>query len=167
MPESSLRRLLDQRAIKNLADGRSFSRGKEYQAEGQVESIAEHGDLIVAEVAGTRDYRVKLWVKGGHIDFSCDCPVGADGEFCKHCVATGLEWLARPAAETRPRKRSSKRSVTMDDARDFLASQDKSKLIDLLMEQLPEDDRLRERLFMMAAKQDRKKLNPERKSARQ
>lgn len=159
MAAESLRKLLTRRAIKDMADARSFSRGEEYQAGGQVESITEHGDLIVAVVQGTRDYRVKLWAKGGHIDYSCNCPVGAEGDFCKHCVAAGLEWLARPEEDARSSKRAGERPVTMKDARDFLTRQDKSSLVDMLLEQALENDRLRDRIFLKAARQDRKKLN--------
>ena len=35
------------------------------------------------------------WGEQG-MDHSCDCPLGLDGEFCKHC-ATALAWLNRPA----------------------------------------------------------------------
>ena len=159
MPSASLRSLLTRRAIKGLADDRSFSRGEEYQTSGQVESITEHGDLIVAEVQGTRDYRVKLWAKNGHIDYSCNCPVGAEGDFCKHCVAAALEWLIQSEKKPKSRKHAGQRPVTMADARDFLAKQDKSELIDMVLEQTLEDDRLRERIFLKTAKQDRKKLN--------
>ena len=33
----------------------------------------------------------------GVLDYSCDCPVGSDGAFCKHCVAAALAWLNRAA----------------------------------------------------------------------
>lgn len=60
MTGASLRKLLNRTAIRDLADERSFSRGEEYQASGRVGSITDHGDLIVAEVQGTRDYRKKF-----------------------------------------------------------------------------------------------------------
>jgi uncharacterized Zn finger protein len=40
----------------------------------------------MAKVQGTRPYRVELWIEEGDLEYSCTCPVGADGEFCKHCV---------------------------------------------------------------------------------
>jgi len=154
---SPLGKLLTLRAIKDLADDRSFSRGAEYQASGQVTSIAEHGNLIVAEVQGSRDYRVKLWAKGGRIDYACDCPVGAEGDFCKHCVAAALEWSARPDKDARPGKRAGNHPVTIEDARDYLTRQDKTALVGLLMERMLEDDELRERVFQRASRQARKK----------
>ncbi len=85
--------LLDQNTLRDMAGGRSFERGQEYFSEGCVRGLAEHAGTITAKVQGTLDYRVKLWIKKGGIDYSCTCPVGADGDFCKHCVAVGLAWL--------------------------------------------------------------------------
>jgi uncharacterized Zn finger protein len=156
MTSASLKTLLNRRALKEWAGEPSFSKGEEYQASGQVGSITEHGDMIVAEVSGTSDYRVKLWVKGGHLDYACNCPVGEEGDFCKHCVAAGLEWLARPKKDDGPRKTAGKRPVTMDEAREFLAEQDKSSLVDMLLEQSMRDDLLRERIFKQTATSRRK-----------
>ena len=47
----------------------------------------------------------------------------------------------------------------MDDVRSYLADLDKSTLVEMLMEQAMEDDRLRRRLLMEAAKTSRKGLN--------
>jgi uncharacterized Zn finger protein len=61
------------------------------------------------------------------------CPVGADGEFCKHCVAVGLAWL-----EGDQRKRSGKSdepaAVSMEDVRAYLLEQDKKALVGMLVE---------------------------------
>lgn len=152
MSGSSLRRLLTLRAIERLADDRSFSRGKEYQECGQVESITEHGELIVARVAGTQDYRVKLWAKGGRLDYACDCPVGEDGEFCKHCVAAGLEWLKVAPGDPKAGKKRGRAPTTMDDIRDYLALEDRAALVDMILDRCLEDDALRERLMLKAAK---------------
>jgi uncharacterized Zn finger protein len=70
---------------------------------------------IEAHVLGTRRYDVKLWVERGRLEYSCTCPVGIDGAFCKHCVAVGLAWLGR-ATESVATKRAVKPAVTMDDA---------------------------------------------------
>ncbi|GJL65431.1 MAG: hypothetical protein NPIRA05_04020 [Nitrospirales bacterium] len=47
----------------------------------------------------------------------------------------------------------------MDDVRAYLASEKKSALIDLIVERAEDDDRLRERLFMKAAKKGEKGVN--------
>ncbi len=69
-----------------LAGETYFERGEGYHRGGHVHDLVEHAGIVVAKVAGTEDYRVRLWAKDG-LDFSCDCPLGLDGEFCKHCVA--------------------------------------------------------------------------------
>ncbi len=152
---STLAKIINRNILRETAGDRFFERGKEYFSEGCVRGLAEHDGTITAKVAGTRDYRVKLWVEEGDLEYSCTCPVGADGEFCKHCVAVGLAWL-NPEKE---RKASSKPAVTMNDARAALAAQPKEALVALLMEQAMEDDRLRQKLLLKAAKQSRKGIN--------
>jgi uncharacterized Zn finger protein len=39
-----------------------------------------------------------LAVDNGVPDYACDCPVGSDGAFCKHCVAAALARLHRAEA---------------------------------------------------------------------
>lgn len=156
--KNPLRRALDRAALRRLAGARSYARGEEYFARGQVRSLAEHDGTLTAKVRGTREYRVRLWVEAGDLDYSCSCPVGADGEFCKHCVAVGLAWLneAHPP-EGKPKK--AKPAVTMNDVRAHLAGQDKDTLVAMLMEQAREDERLRQRLSMKAARKSPKGLD--------
>jgi uncharacterized Zn finger protein len=151
---------IDRRSLLRLAGGRSFERGEAYFASGLVRKLAEHEGTVTAKVYGSREYRVKLWVAEGDLDYSCTCPVGGDGAFCKHCVAVGLASLAQPdaslaASPGRERRsgKSKKPAVTMDGVQAYLAKQDKNALVRLLMDQAMNDDRLRERLLMRAAKQ--------------
>jgi len=69
-----------------LAGRGAYERGRAYAAEGRVEEldIGEHD--AAARVRGTRSYAVLL--TGDH--WMCQCPVGVNGEFCKHCVAVAL-----------------------------------------------------------------------------
>ena len=76
-----------------MAGARSFERGEDYFLNGQVKALTEDEGTITAKVQGTRPYRVELWIEEDDLEYSCTCPVGADGEFCKHCVAVGLAWL--------------------------------------------------------------------------
>jgi len=148
---SALENALDRRTLRRMAGARSFERGEDYFAEGQVRALAEHEGTLTARVLGTREYRVKLWVEEGDVEFSCTCPVGTDGAFCKHCVAVGLAWLEQgKEGKTSPGK-PAKPSVTMDDVRVFLAGREKDALVGMLLEQAMEDDRLRQRLLMKAA----------------
>jgi len=74
--------------VQQLAGGASFERGEIYAAEGRVRSLVMHGDALTATVRGSEDYAVRLAVKDDALAHACSCPVGADGGFCKHCVAT-------------------------------------------------------------------------------
>jgi len=89
LSNGALKDVLDRSALRRMAGARSFARGEGYFASGQVRAIAEHEDAVTAKVLGTREYRVKLWVADGDLEFSCTCPVGTDGAFCKHCVLYG------------------------------------------------------------------------------
>ncbi|MBI2218961.1 MAG: SWIM zinc finger family protein [Candidatus Rokubacteria bacterium] len=157
--KSALESVLDRRSLRRLAGAASFERGEDYFAGGEVRALAEHEGTITAKVRGTREYRVKLWAEDGELDYSCTCPVGTDGAFCKHCVAVGLAWLEHERAPAEGSKKAARPAVTMDDVRAFLAGQDKNALVDLLMEQALDDERLRQRLLMKAAKKSPKGLD--------
>jgi uncharacterized Zn finger protein len=148
---ASLDRILDRTALRGMAGGRSFDRGEDYFEHGQVGSLVEHQGVVAAKVHGSGEYRVKLWSERGQIGYSCSCPVGDDGEFCKHCVAVGLAWIAE-RKPSRPAKKATRRAVTMEDVRAHLAQRDKGALVDLLVKQALEDDRLREQLLLEVAK---------------
>lgn len=61
---TAITEILDRRALRRMAGARSFERGEDYFANGQVGSVAEHEGTITAKVQGTRPYRVKLWGRG-------------------------------------------------------------------------------------------------------
>ncbi len=134
-----------------MAGSRSFERGEDYFGNRQVGAIAEHKGTITANVQGTRPYRVKLWIDKGELEYSCTCPVGEDGEFCKHCVAVGLTWLEGGQLKLSGKSQAPP-AMTMDDVRTYLLGEDKNALVDMLVDGAMEDDRLRQRLFLKAAK---------------
>src|ERR1700754_3807637 len=75
------------------AGGQSFQRGRDY-----VDAVADVAPTALgvrASVRGLDSYEVWL---GRSADAGlvgeCSCPYGADGNFCKHCVAVGLVLLA-------------------------------------------------------------------------
>src|SRR5215212_12017054 len=137
---------LTREVMLELAGETYFERGEGYYQGGHVYDLVEHGGVIVAKVAGTEDYRVRLWAEDG-LAYSCDCPLGLDGEFCKHCVAAGLAWLEGDNSEDAPGG-----SATMDDVRTYLEDQDKDLLVRIVMEQAMEDEGLRERLLLRASR---------------
>ncbi|MCJ7674538.1 MAG: SWIM zinc finger family protein, partial [Sedimentisphaerales bacterium] len=83
---------LSKAQLKELTDSRSWERGLDYHQQGRVISMLEDKNTLIAKVAGTHDYNVKLRVKDAELDGSCDCPMGDAGVFCKHCVAVGLTY---------------------------------------------------------------------------
>ena len=117
-------------------------------------SLVEHAGKLTATVQGTEDYRVKISIRDGALDYDCTCPMGADGVFCKHCVAAGLAWLTNVPGKspTQKTKAADTPVVTLEDARAWLAEQDKPKLVEMLLDQAAMDAHLRERLLLQAAK---------------
>src|SRR3990172_9161407 len=122
---SNLAEILDRKTLRRMAGTRSFERGEDYFSGGQVRRLAEDDGTLTARVLGTREYRVKLWVEKGKIEYSCTCPVGMAGEFCKHCVAVGLSWLDGAHPKQGKRQKTGKPATTMDDVRAYLARQEK------------------------------------------
>lgn len=134
--------VLDGFKLLALAGQRYFERGEGYYREGRVRGLVEHEGVIVAKVLGTHEYRVRLWEED-ELCYSCDCPLGVDGEFCKHCVAVRLEFLYGGRAEAS--------GNVMDRLRSYLGGREKEELVSIILDQATEDEVLRERLSMMAA----------------
>ncbi len=137
---SMLRKLLE-RDMERLAGIMYFMRGEEYFEQGRVQLI-ETGNEVTAEVQGTSDYEVRLWVEGEQIAYECDCPIGQEGEFCKHCVATGLAFLANPP--------ETKRSGYREEIREYLETLDEGKLIEILLDACKQEKHLREKLLLQS-----------------
>lgn len=75
--------------------------------------------------------------------FSCSCPYGRDGHFCKHLVATGLAFLAGEIDDA---------ATALPDLRAYLAGLAPERLVELLLSQCEVDERLRRRLEADAAR---------------
>ena len=123
----------------------SFKRGREYLSDGAVSALLETEGKVEARVRGTRTYRVRFWIENKSLGWSCDCPHAEEGNFCKHCVAAGLAWLA-PRAAGKKRQSPGSPSIRLQDVRTYLAGASKGELVELLMEQALESARLRRRL---------------------
>jgi uncharacterized Zn finger protein len=137
--------------LKRMANDRSFARGEAYFKDGRVHSLATYEGASTAIVSGQDDYCVTLRATEREIDYSCDCPIGLDGEFCKHLVAVGLASLhPDPESNGKPgRKR--KRAASKDDLRTYLERQDKDTLVTMLAREAMENRNLRDRLLLEAA----------------
>lgn len=89
---------LDEKQIRALAGSSYFSRGLSYFNQGLVSGVRPITNGIAARVKGSRWYDVEVALHpGGKPQYFCSCPLGLDGEFCKHCVAVSLAWLQQPA----------------------------------------------------------------------
>lgn len=91
---------------------------------------------IRAAVAGSEDYRVVLRPAGRALEWSCTCPLGEEGTFCKHAVAAGLAWLAREGAG----------GDDLAAVRAHLESESRESLVELLVDQAANAPELRARL---------------------
>jgi uncharacterized Zn finger protein len=144
----ALAKLLTRGTLLELAGETYFERGEEYRLRGLVRSLDERGEGITARVLGTYEYRVKLRAGDDELRYSCTCPLGVDGIFCKHCVAAGLAWIegrkGRQGGTGEP-------AFAMGDVRAYLERRDRDALVRIILERAEDDDLLRERLLMLAA----------------
>ena len=72
-----------ERDLPDLTDPATIGRGRAYARSERVVALRRQEGTVTAEVQGTEPYRVELTGS----TWSCDCPVGVTGAFCKHCVA--------------------------------------------------------------------------------
>jgi len=136
----------------DIAGDKFFARGEDYHASGAVEDLVESRGIIKAIVAGSYDYRVKIRCHHNALDYNCNCPVGQDGLFCKHLVATGLTWLEEQQDES-PGKGNAAKIKKPDifaNLRSYLATQDKKQLIDIVIEQAEDNAVFRSALSAQA-----------------
>ncbi|HEX4755489.1 MAG TPA: SWIM zinc finger family protein, partial [Candidatus Dormibacteraeota bacterium] len=126
--------------LSSLADARTIARGAAYATSGRVRNLRIAATSIVADVRGTARYRVRLGHDGGVPTGSCTCPVGTDGLFCKHCVAVAIVATDGAAAAG---------SV---DLPAHVGALDHDRLVALVLELADNDDLLRARLELEAAR---------------
>lgn len=88
-------KILTPELLRSLAGTMVYERGEVYRQRGQVLSWAEVEESVTAQVQGTQRYEVRLWLRAGQLQYSCTCLFAAEGAFCKHLVAVGLQGLAR------------------------------------------------------------------------
>ena len=131
--------------METFAGERYFERGVAYFREGAVELLHCDEREIAGSVLGTEPYGVRLWMKRGLLNWACTCPLGEQGEFCKHLVATGLTWLAQqsrnPGAYESPELRA---------IRAFLDQSDQRTLAQILQSRAMRDDGLMAELLLAA-----------------
>ena len=144
--------------IRALADPKSFERGTAYYHDGAVSRLTERDGELSATVRGTYRYRVELSVGDDDtLGYTCNCPVGGEGAFCKHAVAVALSWLENSGEEvfreaerepsSKPRR---KRKTQTELIRDYLETLDERALRHWLLDAAECDRSLRDRLLFDA-----------------
>jgi len=135
-----LSQMLD-KAVAGFASTPSYERGLTYLEEGRVGVLRASAGRVGATVQGSEDYLVELRADGGKLRFSCSCPIGREGAFCKHCVAVALAWQ-REHDDPVP---------TLDDARTHLETLPQGELVELLIDHAHDDEALARKLLLRAA----------------
>jgi len=143
----ALNKIITDAWIQTEAGDLYYDRGLDYFEEGRVSALQQSGQSIRARVMGTEDYAVVLTLEAETVTYQCDCPVGSEGNFCKHCVATALAWLHQQDA---PEEDAPK--ITLEDVTKALQQEDKETLIRWLLAWAEEYPGLQERLVMAAAR---------------
>jgi uncharacterized Zn finger protein len=98
---ASVADLAEEKHLRELAASDVLDAGTKLAEEGTV-SLGKFGPLEVAASVeeGAETYEVQL-LGGEELRWSCTCPQGQSGSFCKHCVAVAREtWLRSPARRT-------------------------------------------------------------------
>ncbi len=145
--------LISESSLKKLAGEKYFERGLDYFEGGAVVHLSFGADGISARVQGTEPcpYAVRFWMEKQELQWGCACPLGAEGAFCKHLVATGLAWLSGDVIEDEPDI-----SEELQTLRDFLETVDKQTLVELISRKAIWDESLVAEL-MLAARASRHK----------
>ena len=151
----ALSEILTTNRVRAWAGARAYGRGEGYFHGGHVSDLKAVKGRITATVYGTYPYRVMLQEEGDSVAYDCDCPVGQEGDFCKHCVATALSWLEQRTLAGKTGKSRGEQPVdaglTMEDVRAWLLLQEKESLVDMLLESAEYDSQLSGSLMMKAA----------------
>ncbi|SRR6266540_5028160 len=136
--------LISESRLRELAGDRYFERGERYFRNGAVINVRRRGDGIAARVIGTEPYVARMWLAGRALRWGCSCPLGVEGAFCKHLVATGLAWRSGKTG-------SAPEAVTeLQLARDNLRAFDREALADLVADRAVWDEAFYEELLLAA-----------------
>lgn len=137
-----LSQALDRATVAGLASALSYERGLAYLEAGRVGPLRASAGRVGATVQGSESYLVELRAEGEKLRFSCSCPIGREGAFCKHCVAVALAWLGEHGDP----------APTLDDARVHLETLPQSELVELLIDHAHDDEALTRKLLLQAAR---------------
>ena len=132
-------------ALRDLAGEKVFARGEAYCHGDQVQILAIEPVRVLAQVAGTEDYRTELTGRGKMIGGACSCPAFEDRGFCKHMVATAL------AANAAGDDAEAGSTGTLSRIRDHLKKRGVDALVEMIMGLVERDPALFRKLDLAAA----------------
>ena len=131
--------------LRELAGEKTFARGLAYLRAGEVQILSLSPKRVVAQVAGTEDYRTELTGRGDNIDGHCSCPAFRDQGFCKHMVATALAVnAAGDAAE-------GEAADALARIRKHLTARTADQLVDMILDLAEQDPNLFRKLDLESA----------------
>ena len=134
--------------LKAVAGPTSYARGLGYVD--QVEYLAIGDTWVTATVVGSDAYVVRLSFGDARygVTGDCSCPFGAEGNFCKHCVAAGLVALSGDDSRSGPAAGlpASRESIVS-----WLSSLTKDELLAELLELVDGDLDIHRRFELRAA----------------
>jgi tetratricopeptide (TPR) repeat protein len=145
--------------LESLAGAAAFKRGEAYFREGRATIVIDEPDRVAGAVSGSgrEPYYGQIQVRNDRLGWICSCPVGDQGDFCKHLVALALTRLAAGDEVPLPNPprdgegaRKGKRRTKEDEIRAFLEGQDKDRLVEWLLEVARWDRATREKLLLAA-----------------
>lgn len=129
--------------LKQIAGAKVFARGEAYFRDGHVQLLAVEKGRIVAEVAGTEDYRTVVTGGGVSFDGECSCVAFEEWGVCKHMVAVAL-------AANAPGAQAGGGIGVLDRIRCHLASKSPEALVEMIVEIAENDPDLFRRLELAA-----------------
>ncbi|MER8461476.1 DUF6880 family protein [Mesorhizobium sp. M1396] len=142
MNRKNSRPRFDVDALRDLVGSKVFSRGEAYWRDGLVQLLTVEPKRVLAQVAGTEDYRVELMGRAESVDGTCSCRAFGDWGYCKHLVATAL------AANAMGGDTEAQSIDVFTRIREHLEGKDKVELVDMIMDVVERDPILLRRLEM-------------------
>ncbi len=140
----------DINALREHAGAKVFARGETYHRDGLVKILVVEPRRVLAEVAGTEDYRTVLTGRGADVGGECSCPAFEDWQFCKHMVAVALATNAAGGdAEVEG-------AATLARIRRYLKKKGVDALVEMIAELAERDDALFRKLELASATTDAK-----------
>src|ERR1700722_18466560 len=127
-------------ALRERAGATTFSRGEEYHRDGLVKLVVVEPKRVLAEVAGSEDYRTVLTGRGARVGGECSCPAFEERGFCKHMVAAAL------TANAAGGDAEAEGAATITRIREHLKNKGVDALVQMIMDLAEYDDVLLRRL---------------------